>query len=135
MPVAIVAPPAVVPKDISVADLTTAELLIDKLVQIRAHHEPLFVANAVRRSTRSIGDVQSSGADTEEKSSNNLRQDLMRRLATLTYEAVTQAEAQSSGVTRQVRHAGSYQAGIQQPSSTRERQKKTLQAVTASVSL
>ncbi|KAI0696274.1 hypothetical protein BC835DRAFT_878998 [Cytidiella melzeri] len=109
----------------SLINSTTSTLIPEALVKLRARHEPPFVARAIRQSARQC---LSNGNNSEANntSESTLRQTLVTRLATLTYDAITSSS--SSGVARRVRHTGSYQAT---GSGTREGQKRTIQAASS----
>ncbi|KAI0690476.1 hypothetical protein BC835DRAFT_1307880 [Cytidiella melzeri] len=93
-------------------DYTTAKLIPDTLAELRARHKPPF-----------------SNLPSEQPQTETLRKTLVAHLASLTYNAISSTSTLSSGITRHVRHTGSYQAST---SGTREGQKRTIQAVSSS---
>lgn len=115
------------------------------LVSIRREHQTAFAVKAVRKVLANNGNGNTSfgsskADDSEEprhpKAEPTLRQKLSRRMKQLLANSQLDAKdsdvsgGSTSGVARQVRHTGKFQAST---SNAREQNKKIVQSVTASV--
>jgi hypothetical protein len=119
-----------VTRPVVLVDLQSKTLYKDALVQLRRRHEPDWVARAVRQAFRDpvAHIVQAAVYDALKEPS--LRQQLIKRLVIVRYEAKMQAGT-TTDVSRQVRHTGEAAATT---SNTRAEQKRTVQTVSAIVS-